>query len=83
MRASAIPLWGILVLLGAANGVVGKKKAETVPDHSVPKNIRKLYDEIVSKGSCSKTLATGFWATDPGNNSALIFLSIPSCTYNG
>jgi len=78
MRASGIPLWGILVLLGAADGVVGKKNPDTVPDHSVPRNIRKFYNDIVENGSCSKPLATGFWATDPGNNSALTIFPLYS-----
>ncbi|KAK4215219.1 fungal chitosanase of glycosyl hydrolase group 75-domain-containing protein [Rhypophila decipiens] len=35
----------------------------------LPENLSKFYDDIRAKGSCSRVLATGFWATDTGDNS--------------
>lgn len=78
MPPSAVSLWGMLVLLSVADGVAGKKDSDSVPDHSIPENIRKFYDGIVAKGSCSNTLATGFWATDPGNNCAFVISLLAS-----
>lgn len=36
----------------------------------LPENLSEFYDNIRAKGSCSRLLATRFWATDTGNNSA-------------
>ncbi|KAM7190480.1 Fungal chitosanase of glycosyl hydrolase group 75 domain containing protein [Rhypophila sp. PSN 637] len=35
----------------------------------LPENLSKFYDNIRAKGSCSRVLATGFWATETGDNS--------------
>ncbi|KAM7197772.1 fungal chitosanase [Naviculisporaceae sp. PSN 640] len=47
------------VIVGNTNGTAGRP---------LPPNLAEFYDNIRAKGSCSRVLATGFWATDTGNN---------------
>lgn len=43
--------------------------AASVSARDIPSNIKSFYDGLKTKGTCSKKLATGFYAKDDGPNS--------------